>query len=62
MADEISITIDRSSISENGGTATGTIHRNTSAPLTVNLVSSDPSEATVPATISLPLAKIPRHL
>ena len=38
-------------ISENGGTTTGTVTRNNtdrSLPLTVNLASSDTSEATVP--------------
>ncbi|MEZ6086989.1 MAG: delta-60 repeat domain-containing protein [Pirellulaceae bacterium] len=52
LANEISITIDQSSISENGGTAIGTIHRNTNTPLTIDLVSNDSSEATVPATLT----------
>ena len=53
----LSLTIIPISISENGGTATGTISRNDgnlSLPLTVSLFSSDPSEATVPTTVTIP--------
>ncbi|MCY2977565.1 MAG: dockerin type I domain-containing protein, partial [Planctomycetota bacterium] len=46
-----------SSILENGGTTTGTITRNTpsSSALIVNLSSSDPTAATVPATVTIPV-------
>ncbi|MCA9051342.1 MAG: hypothetical protein KDA89_21540, partial [Planctomycetaceae bacterium] len=43
---------------EAGGTATGTVSRNDedlSSPLTVNLSSSDTSEATVPTTVTIPI-------
>ncbi len=48
----LTISIEPGNISENGGTATVTITRNTDpgAELTVNLSSDDTSEATVPAT------------
>ena len=44
------------SISENGGVSTATVSRdgNLSAPLTVNLASSDTTEATVPASVVIP--------
>ena len=54
----LELSIDVASISENGGSATGTVTRgNTddlSQPLTVNLASDDTSEATVPATVEIP--------
>ncbi|WP_182870333.1 Calx-beta domain-containing protein [Stieleria mannarensis] len=52
----LTLTINPSSISEDGGTATGTATRNDddlSSPLTVTLASNDTSEATVPATITI---------
>jgi len=51
----LSLAIDPTSISENGGTATATVTRNTDASgdLTVNLNSGDSSEATVPATVTI---------
>lgn len=45
------------SISEGGGTTTGTVTRtsaNISSPLVVNLSSNDTSEATVPASVTIP--------
>ena len=51
------LTITPTSISENGGTATGTVSRNDgnlSLPLTVSLFSSDTSEASVPTTVTIP--------
>ena len=53
----LSVSITPGSISENGGTATGTVTRNTadlSTPLLVTLTSDDASEATVPATVTIP--------
>ena len=53
----ITLTIDKSRISENGGTATGTVTRGNTdigLPITVNLSSSDTTEATVPATVTIP--------
>ncbi len=51
----IALSIDPTSISENGGSATGTVTRtgDTSAALTVNLSSSDTGEATVPASVEI---------
>jgi hypothetical protein len=52
----LTVSVDPLSISENGGTATGTVSRN-GAPvgaLVVNLASSDTSEVTVPATVTIP--------
>ena len=53
--DSLSVSIDPSSFSENGGSATGTVTRtgDTSGALTVNLTSNDTSEATVPATVQI---------
>ncbi len=50
----LTVSIDPAIISENGGTATVTVTRNTDpfVNLTVNLSSDDTSEATVPATVS----------
>ncbi|MCA9085301.1 MAG: hypothetical protein KDA81_14650, partial [Planctomycetaceae bacterium] len=53
----LTLSIAPLSISEAGGTATGTITRNDedlSSSLTVNLASGDTSEATVPATVTIP--------
>ena len=51
----LTLTIDMSSISENGGTATGTLTRlTTTGALTVYLVSHDTSEVTVPASVVIP--------
>jgi uncharacterized protein DUF1566/Big-like domain-containing protein/List-Bact-rpt repeat protein len=52
----LELTIDPEIISENGGTATGTVTRNSGSTgdLTVNLSSDDTSEATVPATVIIP--------
>lgn len=52
----LTLSIVASSISENGGATTATVSRNTDTihALTVTLSSSDPGEATVPATITIP--------
>lgn len=53
----LSVTINFTSISESGGLATGTVTRSNtdnSSALVVNLVSNDTSEATVPATVTIP--------
>ena len=52
----LSVSIDMTSISENGGSATGTVMRNTgtAGDLLVSLVSDDMSEATVPMTVMIP--------
>ncbi|MCD0461718.1 Calx-beta domain-containing protein [Roseiconus lacunae] len=54
--DRLTVELDMTSISENGGTATGTVTRNTgtSGNLTVDLFSSDTTEATVPASVVIP--------
>ena len=47
-------------LSENGGTILGTVSRSaadTSQPLVVNVVSSDTTEATVPATVVIPVGQ-----
>jgi len=52
----LTLSVSPVSISENGGSATGTITRNNadlSAALVVNLASSDTTEATVPATVTI---------
>ena len=48
--------VDKTSMSENGGTAVGTVSRNgsTANPLVVTLTSSDTTEATVPPTVTIP--------
>ena len=53
---KLTLTIDRSSMSENGGTATATVSRNNLpvGDVLVTLTSSDTSEATVPATVLIP--------
>ena len=51
------VTIDAASISEAGGTTTATVtrdHLDRSLPLTVNLTSLDTSEASVPASVTIP--------
>ncbi|MEM9062730.1 MAG: hypothetical protein AAGD13_19890 [Pseudomonadota bacterium] len=50
----LSVSFDDASISENGGTTTGTVTRvgDTSGALTVDLSSNDTGEATVPSTVS----------
>ncbi|MCA9177360.1 MAG: VCBS repeat-containing protein, partial [Planctomycetales bacterium] len=57
-SETLTVSIDVASISENGGTATGTVKRSNtddlSQVLTVTLASSDLSEATVPATVDIP--------
>lgn len=55
-APTLTVTIDRASINENGGTATGTVTRNlsTDGDLVVSLSSSDTTEATVPQTVTIP--------
>ncbi len=53
----LGVSISPASISENGGTATGNVTRSNTdsgSPLTVNLASSDTSEAAVPATVTIP--------
>ena len=53
----VTVTINPAAISENGGTATGTVSRsntNISASLVVTLSSSDTSEASVPSLIVIP--------
>lgn len=58
QAPVLSLAYDSGSISENGGSATATVTRLLAAdltqPLTVNLASSDTSEATVPASVIIP--------
>ncbi len=61
--DEVSalnLSITPPSISENGGNATVTVSRNTEelGELTVNLFSDDTSEATVPATVTIPAGQV----
>ncbi|MCA9085082.1 MAG: matrixin family metalloprotease, partial [Planctomycetaceae bacterium] len=53
----LTVTINPAAISENGGTAVGTVTRNTSdlsQPVTVQLTSDDTTEATVPASVIIP--------
>ena len=53
----LSLSLSKSTVSEFGGQATGTITRNNtdiSQPLTVAITSSDTSEATVPASVIIP--------
>ncbi|WP_256872037.1 Calx-beta domain-containing protein [Nostoc sp. TCL26-01] len=51
----LSLTVDTTNINENGGKAIATITRNivTDIPLVVQLSSSDTTEATVPATVTI---------
>jgi len=56
-SETLSISIDAGAISENGGTATGTVTRpntDNSSPLQVILTSLDTTEATVPPSIVIP--------
>ena len=56
----LAISFSPAAISENGGTATGTVTRSntdTSADLTVSLASSDTTEAIVPATVTIPAGR-----
>ncbi len=52
----LSLAIDKTSMSENGGTAVGTVTRNRqfTDALTVTLANSDTSEASVPMTVTIP--------
>ena len=52
----LALTLNPTSISENGGTSAGKVTRNTptEAALVVSLSSSDPSAATVPVTVTIP--------
>ncbi|MEZ6086985.1 MAG: hypothetical protein R3C05_02915 [Pirellulaceae bacterium] len=52
----MTVSIDVGPISENGGTTSGTVHRNTDTTeaLIVDLSSSDLGEATVPASVTIP--------
>src|SRR5262249_17393357 len=52
----LTISIVNSSISENGGQTTGTVTRagSTNSALVVSLASNDTTEATVPATVTIP--------
>ena len=58
-APTLTITIDKISMNENGGTAVGTVTRNlstsTSPALTVTLNSNDTTEATVPGSVTIPV-------
>ncbi|MGJ8644687.1 MAG: choice-of-anchor Q domain-containing protein [Luteolibacter sp.] len=58
-APTMTLSIADSSISENGGTTTVTVLRNsdTEAALTVNLFSDDVTEATVPASLEIPIGQ-----
>ncbi len=53
--DALILSIDATSISENGGSTTATVTRtgDTTAALTVNLFSSDSTEATVPTSVTI---------
>ncbi|MFO0869190.1 MAG: Calx-beta domain-containing protein [Pirellulales bacterium] len=56
-AETLTVTIVPGSVMENGGSATGTVTRSNtdrSAPLVVTLSSSDTTEASVPATVTIP--------
>ncbi|MEZ6086976.1 MAG: hypothetical protein R3C05_02870 [Pirellulaceae bacterium] len=55
-ASTLTVTIDKSSLDEDGGTATGTVRRNanTSEALIADLSSSDLGEANVPASVTIP--------
>ena len=53
----ISLTLDKSRISERGGAAIGTVVRGNTdigLPITVNLFNSDPTEVTMPASVTIP--------
>ena len=56
-AESLSLSIDKSSISEHGGTATGSVTRSNSdvnLPLIVSLGSSDPSQVNIPSSVTIP--------
>ena len=55
-APTLTVTANKTSISENGGTAIGTVTRNlgTTGAVVVSLASSNPAWATVPATVTIP--------
>ncbi len=56
-AETLTVSINVPSISENGGSATGTVTRSNTdiaLPLTIQLTSDEPSEATVPVTVTIP--------
>ncbi|WP_254510021.1 beta strand repeat-containing protein [Anatilimnocola floriformis] len=60
-AQTLSLSASSTSISEFNGTSTGTVSRNTaniSSPLVVTLTSSDTTEATVPATVTIPANQV----
>lgn len=52
----LTLSVDRSSINENGGTATGTVTRaqTSQGALVVTLTSADTTELSVPATVTIP--------
>ncbi|HND52402.1 MAG TPA: Calx-beta domain-containing protein, partial [Pirellulaceae bacterium] len=55
--EQLTIAVSPSSMSENGGTTTGTVTRNNtdrSQALTVSLASTDPSQASLPASVTIP--------
>ncbi|MCY2976634.1 MAG: Ig-like domain-containing protein [Planctomycetota bacterium] len=58
VAPTLTLTINQTTINENGGTAIGTVTRNISDPLTpalvVTLVNGDPTEVSIPATVTIP--------
>ena len=56
----LTLTIDNTSISENGGTTTATVTRNTDTTeaLTVTLASSDTDEVIVPQTVEIPAGEL----
>jgi len=56
VAPTLTVTIDKTSMNENGGSAIGTVTRNlsTAAGLTALLSSSDTTEATVPGSVTIP--------
>ncbi|MCY2977366.1 MAG: Ig-like domain-containing protein [Planctomycetota bacterium] len=56
VAPTLTVTINKTSMSENGGTAIGTVTSNlaVASPLTVQLASSDITAATVPVSVVLP--------
>ena len=56
-AESLTVTIDTSSISENGGLTNGTVSRSNTdigLPIVVTLSSNDTSEASVPASVTIP--------
>jgi hypothetical protein len=56
----LTLSISPSALSENGGTATATVARNTStsSPLVVSLLSNDTGEANVPASVTIPAGNV----